>query len=384
MVAVHQIVIIGASFGGIPVAHGLLKDVLPTLSAGGKHAYKVTLISTSDHFYWKIGAPRLIVNPKSLPVEKALLPIADGFKSYSPEQYQFIKAAVESIQPETKTLELNNGSTVNYDSLVIASGTSFNSDVWSATNGEGQLAAALKDLQGRIPAAQSILVAGGGAAGTETAGELGEVFGGKKEITILSGSTGLLSRLHNKKVGADAEGRLKKMGVTVIHRVKVNSWKHEGGKDVLQLSDGTTKTVDVYIEATGDRPNNQFVPQRWLSEKGYVKTDGQTLRLNEAGVTGVYCIGSVASYSDGSVLDTKFSLKAILESIKLDLQGGAPGPRSKNVYKKITSDMQFVPLGSTQGVGVVMGWKIPSFLVKMAKSKDFMIGNAPKLVAGTA
>ena len=45
--------------------------------------------------------------------------------------------------------------------------------------------------------------------------------------------------------------------------------------------------------------------------------------------------------------------------------------------------MQFVPLGSTQGVGVVMGWKIPSFMVKMAKSKDFMIGQVPKLISGT-
>jgi len=65
------------------------------------------------------------------------------------------------------------------------------------------------------------------------------------------------------------------------------------------------------------------------------------------------------------------------------LSPAEPGPRSKNVYSKIEKDMQFVPLGSTQGVGVVMGFKIPSFMVKMAKSKDFMIGQAPKLVQGT-
>jgi len=45
--------------------------------------------------------------------------------------------------------------------------------------------------------------------------------------------------------------------------------------------------------------------------------------------------------------------------------------------------MQLVPLGSTQGVGIIMGWKIPSFMVKMIKGKDMMIGNAPKLVQGT-
>jgi apoptosis-inducing factor 2 len=46
--------------------------------------------------------------------------------------------------------------------------------------------------------------------------------------------------------------------------------------------------------------------------------------------------------------------------------------------------MCFVPIGSTQGVGIAMGWKVPSFAVRMAKAKDFMIGNASKVAAGTA
>jgi len=152
----------------------------------------------------------------------------------------------------------------------------------------------------------------------------------------------------------------------------------------LKLSNGETKTVDVYIEAIGDKPSTKFVPQEWLDENQRVKTDAHTLRLDVPGVEGVYCIGSAASYSDGSVLDIKFAKPAILESIKLDLQGQAPGPRSKNIYKKITSDMQFVPVGSQGGVGIAFGFKLPSFMVKMAKSKDFMIGNAVKTIEGTA
>ena len=46
--------------------------------------------------------------------------------------------------------------------------------------------------------------------------------------------------------------------------------------------------------------------------------------------------------------------------------------------------MQFVPIGPTQGVGIAFGWKLPSFAVKMAKSKDFMIGNVPKTIEGNA
>jgi apoptosis-inducing factor 2 len=259
------------------------------------------------------------------------------------------------------------------------------------------------------------LVVGGGPAGVETAGELGETYGGKKDITIISGADRLLPRLKNPNIGKDAEQRLSKMGVKVINGgVKVTSTTAEGGKTTVKLSNGEEMVVDVYIEATGDKPNNKFIPEAWLNAHGYVKTDPHTLRLDVDGVNNVYGFGSVASYSDGGILDTKFALKPLLESIRLDLLGqretssssitsvdptptgwiswltswipffGTAEPsKRKIIYKKITSDMQFVPIGSTQGVGVAFGYKVPSMIVKMAKSKDFMIGNVPKLIEGT-
>ena len=60
-----------------------------------------------------------------------------------------------------------------------------------------------------------------------------------------------------------------------------------------------------------------------------------------------------------------------------------PGPRTKNVYKKIQSDMQIIPLGSAGGVGSLFGWRAPSFMVRMVKARDFMEGNAMKTIMGT-
>ena len=395
---VHNLVIVGASFGGIPVAHELLKNVFPAVEA--KQQYKVILISSSDHFFWKIGSPRTIVNPDALPLEKVLLPINDGFKSYNAKQYEFLKAYVNTIDPAKRTVTTSTQVTIKYDSLVIASGTRFSSSIWSLTDGTEALVSSIKAIQEKLPIAKSVVVAGGGAAGSESAGEVGVTYGGRVKITFLTGQAQPLARLANAKVGKDAQSRLENMGVKVVNNVRVTSaTKSAAGTTELVLDNGEHMTVDVYIEATGDKPNNAFVPPTWLNEKGYVKTDGQTLRLEVPGVAGVYCIGSVASYSDGSVLDTQFALPAIVESIKLDLQGqgqstqcnfsdrlltfSEPGPRTKKIYKKIQSDMQFVPIGRTQGVGVVYGYKIPSLMVKMAKSKDFMISKARKLVQGT-
>jgi len=380
----HTIVIIGASFGGLAVAHGLLKTVLPQLPNPEKQSYKVVQIAPNDDFFWKIAAPRVIANPKSIPLEKTLIPIASGFKAYSKDQYEFIRAYVTSIDPASKTVHTSTSNAVHYDSLVIASGTTFASHVWTVTDGSEPLKEAIDEIHQKLPGAESVLIAGGGAAGVETAGEFGEAFGKKKEITLLSGSTGLLSRLQNKKMGSDAQSRLEKMGVKVLNdNLRVTEHTTVNGKDVLKLSNGETKTVDIYIEATGDKPNSKFLPQEWLDDKQKVKTNAQTLHLDVPGVTGVYVFGSVGSYSDGSVLDIKFATPAILESIKLDLQGKG-GPRTAKIYKKIQSDMQFVPIGSQGGVGIAFGWKLPSFLVKLAKAKDFMIGNAVKTVEGTA
>ncbi|RMZ92260.1 hypothetical protein DV736_g471, partial [Chaetothyriales sp. CBS 134916] len=378
----HSIVIIGGSFAGLTVASNLLRDIIPTLPK--TTTYKVTIINPADEFYWKIGAPRTIVNPEALPLSKALIPIKPHYSKYTDDQFELIIAYAQSIDPVAKTVSLSTGKSVHYDTLVISSGTGFAANLWSTTGGTEALKAALEEVHAQLATAETIVVAGGGAAGVETAGELGERFAGKKKkITLYSGTSQLLNRLNNKRVGADAEARLKKLGIDVIHNVQVTEHQRVGNKTLLKLSDGSSATVDAYIEATGDKPNSSFVPADWLNERGQVKTDPHTLRLDVPGVTNVYVYGSVASYSNGSITDVMLAKKAILETLRNDLSGGEPGPRTKTIYKKITSDIQLVPIGSQQGVGVVFGWKIPSFIVKMGKAKDFMINNAVKAVEGT-
>lgn len=379
MSAAHTVVVIGASYGGLPVAHALLKDVLP---ASGKN-YKLVLVNPSEEFYWKVGAPRAITRPDMLPMDKALLNFVPTFQKYG-DKFQFIKGKATAIETASRTVEVNTGDMIHYDQLVIASGTYFDNDLWSTARGTDALKQEVQDLQSRLPSAQSIYIGGGGPCGVETTGEVAEAYGGKKEIVILSGADRLLTRTKNQGPSKLAQQYLEKMGVTVTHNVRVKSVTKEGDKDVLILSNGETKTVDVYIGAVGDKPNNSFVPKEWLTEAGQVKTDANTLRVDVPGVTGVYCVGSVASYSDGSILDTKLAYTAAVESVKLDLNGENAGPRTKKIYKKIGAEMLFVPVGSQQGVGLAFGWKVPSFVIKMAKAKDYMIGNAPKLIEGQA
>ena len=320
MEPVHNIVIIGASFAGLTVAHGLLRHVLPALKAQDR-SYRVTIISPSPYFYWKIGAPRTIVNPSALPVDKVLVPIADAFSIYPKEQYDIVQALVTRVDSESRTVCTDKDGEFRYDSLVICSGTTFASPLWSLSHGTEKLKAGLDDISRRLPSAETVVIAGGGAAGVETAGEMGHVYGGKKDITVYSGASQLLGKLQNKAAGKGAEAGLRKMGVNVVHGAKILSSTRDGDKYVLQLKNRKMITVDVYIDATGDKPNASFLPSDWLDEKGFVKVNSQTLELDVQSVAGVYAFGSVGSYSDGGLLHVRFAAKALLESIRLHLQG---------------------------------------------------------------
>jgi len=56
-----NIVVLGASYGGIGIAQNILKEI-PNV--------KVTLVNTSKDFYFNIAAARILAKPKSTPLEK--------------------------------------------------------------------------------------------------------------------------------------------------------------------------------------------------------------------------------------------------------------------------------------------------------------------------
>ena len=213
-------------------------------------------------------------------------------------------------------------------------------------------------------------------------GEIGTLYP-KPEKTILSGAAHLLPRLR-PAIGADAESKLAYLGVKTIHNVKVRSTSRtSSGKILLELSDNTTKTVDVYIDATGGRPNSSFLPSTWLNERGYVETDPQTMRVTPT--TGVYAIGDVASYSNGAYLDMAEAVRPLCSSLVIDqsdAKSGKPIPKQISYASKTIKETQLVPIGPKGGVGAVFGWRVPSLMVKLIKSKTFMVEKAPGAVSG--
>lgn len=174
--AVHDIVIVGANIAGIGTAHYLLRHTVPALEGQNKSTtYRVILISPSTHFFWKIGAPRTLINDKLIPLDKAFVPIADGFKEYSAEKFTLVLGTATALDENRKTITIkplapSATTSVSYSTIIIATGTTSTSPLWTLHGSHEESIAAFKQLHKSLPDASKILIAGGGPAGTETAG----------------------------------------------------------------------------------------------------------------------------------------------------------------------------------------------------------------------
>ncbi|MCJ1303709.1 hypothetical protein MMC08_006519 [Hypocenomyce scalaris] len=418
----HNIVIVGGSFSGISIAHYLLRHTIPKLEAIQKTSYKVTLVTLSSHFFWNIAAPRAVANP-DFALDKLFLPIADGFNDYPADHYAFVQGTATSISSEKQTitvaLESSSEITLSYSTLIIASGAKSTSPLWSLHGAHTTTASIFEKYRHALPEAKSILIAGGGPAGVETAGEIGSCYPNAQK-TLLSGAGRLLPRLR-PAIAQVAEQYLKNFGFEVIHDLRVTSSNPNSTESYkptkLELSDGTTREVDIYIDATGGRPNTDYLPKSWLNESGHIVTDSKTLRATAA-PEGVYAIGNVASYSLGGVMDVYDAVAPLCSSVLVDLSGNGaksneenqstsadsqnrmrssytswwPGSASKaqdenskqRYYNQNKSETQVVPIGPGGGVGAVFGWKVPSWFVWLLKSRTFMVEKAGAVVKGGA
>jgi len=382
----HNIVILGASYAGLGVAHNLLKT-LPALAKDTKKPYKVTLMSNSTHFWFNVGAPRAMLKPYPNDIMDSFIPIEKGFKQYPSELYKFVHAEIVGVETGNRSVlyKLKNEreelasetKALHFDTLVIATGSGGPSPLYAIQGSHVPSLDAYKDIHARLPSAKSVMIVGGGSAGVETAGEVGYMYGknsdSPKDITIISGSERLLMGLR-PAIGKRAQEILQDQGVKIVHNLRLKNSKPLGnGSTQVTLSDGSTRTVDVLLVATGRKPASSYLPSSLLDGQGRVTVDPY---LRVPSLESVYVCGDMASNSPGGIMYIMNAAPTISSNIIAEQSGKGKGKEFKPMTTKET---QFVPVGPQYGVGAAFGWWAPSFMVKMVKGKNFMFPNAIKV-----
>ena len=378
------VVIIGAGWAGLPLAHKLLKYTLPKAEDG----LKVVLISPNSHFYWNVAAVRGII-PNAISDEQLFFPIESGFAQYSAENFEFILGKVERLDPERNIVEVARNdrtqSSLSYDQLVIASGSQIRSNLpFKPVGTQDETLTALHSLQKQIGMAKSLVVAGAGPTGVETAGELAAAYGGEKDITLIIGGERALQASHVlPSVCQAVERDLKRLGVKLLHNTQVKNVQTnaKGVEDavaqtVLTLSNGSTLVADLYLPLFGVQVNTNFVPPHLLDSAGNLNLD-KTMRLAET--KNIWGIGDVGNLETKQLTVTDAQIIHLSGALGSVLTGD--GGQVKE-YLPSKKKMVFITMGKRYATGQIGGWRVWGWLVAYVKGRSLFVDTAEEYVGG--
>ena len=400
-----KIVILGGSYGGVSTAHYLLKHVVTKMR--NEAAYQVIIVSASSQAMCRPACPRAMISDAMFSQEKLFTNIPKAFEHYPKHSFNFVHGTAIGLDHTNRSIsvKLANGNIekIDFYALVIATGASTSSPLLGLNRDDEFLRNDWTAFRKALPTAKSIVIAGGGPAGIETAGELGDFLNGsagwfrsrlanpKVSITVVTAGSQILPSLR-PAIAKTAEGYLAKLGVVVVKNTRVKTVVPHGAgidditaKATLALEDGTTLDADLYIPATGAKPNTGFIHQSLLTTDGRVDTNASTLRVDKAGAR-VYAVGDAASYSRPAIHLILSAIPVLCANIKCDLLLDS-GQETNSVvedraFKEDTRETQLVPIGKSKGVGAAMGYKLPSFLVWLIKGRDYWLWTTANLWNG--
>lgn len=390
----YNIVILGGSFAGLRIAHILLAQILPQLPAAQKsNSYQVTIVTPSRNFFMAPASLRAVTAPLD---DASLLPeFAPFFEKYG-SQVQLVQAYATAVDFTSKAVTLNyvgsqSGSgNIYYDSLIIATGGSSVTPAFKAlphSSAEDQRRA-LRELTEEIKAASDIVIGGGGITAVELASDIKDRYPGKT-VTIYAGKSGLVHTLPKEQRNKIKNVLVKEFNIVIKEGRVTAAEKSASGTTTLAISsvkgNDTTVSTNLYIPAVGVLPNTKFLPSSVLNGEGYVKSDDH-LRVD--GVSDVYVTGDASALSEGNLASIRLMTGALQETLSKEL--GVPVEKRQSIRfqyhvppKSEVLDTFFVTLGSKRGVGMMSGYRVPSFIIRFMKSKDAGVGNSKSMINGS-
>lgn len=401
-----NIVVLGGSYGGISAAHSILKHTLPNLP--NRDTYQVVMISAAAEAMCRPGCPRALISDEMFDQSRFFVSVPKQFEQYPKDSFRFVHGTAVHLDHQNRTVVYSVAGgppeQLPFHALIIATGASTPSPLFSFNTDEKLLRASWAAFRAALPAAKSIVIAGGGPTGIETAGELGEHLNGcagwfrakletpKVAITVVTADSKILPVLR-PSITDKAERLLAKVGVAVVKNARVQSVspKDSGSETniathtTVTLDDGRTLEADIYIPAFGMSYNTSFVAKELLTPEGRIETNPSTLRVDKAGPR-IYAVGDAASAARPAIHHVLAEIPVLSANVKRDLLADAGVDAASlgedRVFVEDTKETQLVPIGRSKGVGAGGGFALPSFAVWLIKGRDYWLWTTGSLWSG--
>jgi 3-phenylpropionate/trans-cinnamate dioxygenase ferredoxin reductase subunit len=292
----QHIVVVGASLAGLRTVQGL--------RLRGSEA-RITLIGAERGLpYTRPPLSKEVLTGKAEPESTRLISAAD-FAALNVEYRD--GTAARSLEVSTRTIVLEDGETVDYDILVIATGSSPRR-IPSLPELDGvHVLRTIEDalaLKRDVDAAEAVAVIGGGFIGAEVASSV-HALG--KQVAIID----VLPVLMQRGLGDVLAERMTELhraaGVTLHLGAGVAGLLGETKVEGVRLADGTVVPAEVVLVGVGASPNTQ-----WLEGSGLEITDGVVCDEYLRAAEDVYAVGDVARWTlpDSDATESSRTLRA--------------------------------------------------------------------------
>jgi len=361
MASKKQIVIVGGGAAGTAVARSLSETT-------DSSKFEITLISENSLYVFLVATPRMIVTGEGKLEDSALITLDKLFVNGNGrvKQGKVVSINAKKDGDGGGSVALENGETVPYDVLVLATGNRWSPSYVMFPIGKEKAVEYVGGYRNKIKAAKRIFIAGGGAVGVEVAGEINHFYP-EKQITIVHSGKALLNGAYPNKFRKDVARRLTKKKVTLILGDKIEN------AESTTTANGLPIEADLIIMATGSSPNNEWIASSLgadvLAKSGYVNVK-PTLQVN--GYDNIFALGDMIEWKEQKQIG-KISfghLGVVVPNIMDVANGAAP----KKIYKG-TMELIFIAIGKGGAgfVGVLWGLMFGNWVIGSVKSKELFV-----------
>jgi NADH dehydrogenase FAD-containing subunit len=279
--ATHRVVILGAGYAGMAAAIQLAARVK------GRGDVRVTLVNAQERFTERL---RLHMTATGQQVAELSIPqLLEG------TGVQFVRGWVTAVDPDAKTVRIDDDRVLHYDSLVYALGGVADTAAVPGVEDHGYTLNSAQDaelLAHRLAGLGSgtVVVGGSGLAGVESAAEIAERHPELRVVLLGRAEPGAAM---NPKAGAYLRSALERLGVAVRSGVEVVKVL----PDAVELAGGESVAADVFLWTCGTRVSPLAAAAGFtVDERGRIVTDAA---LRSVSHPQVYAVGDAAAIRYG-------------------------------------------------------------------------------------
>jgi nitrite reductase (NADH) large subunit len=276
----EEVVIIGGGIAALSAAEEIRKHT-PNI--------KVTMISKENHLpYYRLNLSRYMageVGKKNLTVKPETW--------FGKNDITYLVGNVESINTETKTIELDNGEIKAYDKLIIATGAyPFVPPIEGNKLKNVFTVRTIEDVDNILEVLKNVdkcVCIGGGILGLEIAGAIAKT--GVK-VTVLEGADWLMPRQLNKKGAEVLKSFLSKLGIEAIEKANIKEIIGTESCEGVRLQSGEVFETKLVTVTTGVRPEISLAQNAGLETgRGLVVND-----MMQTSDESIFAAGDVAEH----------------------------------------------------------------------------------------